>query len=166
MTSEFATAPCTPSRESESANIRGVRCDLLEDYVCFEYILLGDLSDLLEEPFDEETRKWMIAVLDALLDTLPQEQELKEKDGGYLSDVLETQPNWWAHVDQLRAEHDDLFMTLKVLRFDIENNDTESRAATEARLRLQDWMLSLQAHHRHETRLIQSALIFEVGGGD
>ncbi len=46
-------------------------CDTLEDYTALEYILLGDLRDLLEEPADHFTRSWLVAVLDALLDTLP-----------------------------------------------------------------------------------------------
>lgn len=143
-----------------------VRSDQLQDFVAFEYILLGDLRDLLEEQFDEETRKWMIAVLDALLETMPEKLRLQEQDGGYMADVLETQPNWDSLVNQLKAEYDELFVTLKVLRDEIEFSDSNSRTANEARLRLRDWMLTQQAHHHHETRLVQIALTFEVGGGD
>jgi len=67
---------------------------LLEDYAAMEYILLSDLRDLLEEPADDMTRKWLRAVLDALLKTLPWELELQDA-GGYLSEVLEQYPNWY-----------------------------------------------------------------------
>ena len=32
---------------------------LLEQYTSLEYILLGDLRDLLEEPPDDESRRWL-----------------------------------------------------------------------------------------------------------
>ena len=52
----------------------------------FEYILLGDLRDLLEDPPSDENRKWLVAVLDALIDTLPKEFALKSRD--YPSEVV------------------------------------------------------------------------------
>ena len=64
-----------------------LRSDLLEEYSTLEYILLGDLRDLLYEPPDEETCRWLLAVLDALLETLPREFDLKQQDG-YLMEVL------------------------------------------------------------------------------
>src|SRR5579872_2956860 len=60
---------------------------LLDHYSSLEYILLGDLRDLLEEPVDDESRKWLLAVLDTLLDTLPREFDLEDEDG-YMSEVL------------------------------------------------------------------------------
>ena len=78
-------------------------CESLEDYTALEYILLGDLRDLLEEPADQFTRSWLIAVLDALLDTLPRQMALKESSG-YLSEVLDEYPSWYRHVEDLQNE--------------------------------------------------------------
>jgi hypothetical protein len=64
---------------------------LLNRYSTLEYILLGDLRDLLEEPPDEETRRWLVAVLDALVKTLPREFDLEDEDG-YMSDATPTGP--------------------------------------------------------------------------
>ena len=73
----------------------------------FEYILIGDLRDLLDDAPSEETRRWTLAVLDALLDTLPKEFALKSQDG-YLSDVLDEYPSWDNAVERLLQKHDNL----------------------------------------------------------
>jgi hypothetical protein len=138
---------------------------LLEHYTSLEYILLGDLRDLLEETADEESRRWLLAVLDALLDTLPHEFDLEEADG-YMTEVLERYPSWSAQVERLRRDHDLLFSKLKELRGRIERNIWIAPIANEVRRDLRDWILKLVAHHRGETRLMQTAMNLEVGTGD
>ena len=138
----------------------------LEGYSALEYILLGDLRDLLEEqPPDEETCRWLVVVLDALLETLPRELNLKEQDG-YLSEVLESYPNWSDQVDRLRAEHEAVFADLQRLRGQIERRTTFAEIADEVRRGLRDWMLAVIAYHRHEKRLVQTAVNLEIGVGD
>lgn len=137
----------------------------LKQWATLEYILLGDLRDVLEEPPSAETRRWLLAVLDALLDILPREIELKEADG-YLSEVLDEFPNWAGLVDGLREEHDLLFEKLKELRHHIAGHTPFAAIAHEVRLDLREWMRMLTAHHRHETRLLQTAINLEVGCGD
>ena len=138
---------------------------LLEQYSSLEYILLGDLSDILEEPDDAESRKWMLAVLDTLLDTLPREFVLKEEDG-YMAEVLERYPSWSTQVDRLHRDHDQLFAKLKELRSLIERNNQLAPIAAEVRRDLRGWILTLTNHHRSETRLMQTAMNLEVGTGD
>jgi hypothetical protein len=138
---------------------------LLERYTSLEYILLGDLRDLLEEAPDEDGRKWLLAVLDALLDTLPHEFDLEDEDG-YMAEVLERYPSWAGRVDRLHREHEALFSKLKELRGRIDRNVWYAPVANEVRRDLRDWMLRLIAHHRSETRLVQTAMNLEVGVGD
>ena len=138
---------------------------LLEQYTSLEYILLGDLRDLLEEPSDDETRRWLLAVLDTLLDTLPREFDLEDEDG-YMAEVLERYPSWSAQVDRLHRDHEILFSKLKELRGRIERNSWVAPIANEVRRDLRDWILKLIAHHRSETRLVQTAMNLEVGAGD
>ena len=138
---------------------------LLEEYAALEYILLGDLRDLLEEPPDKQTRRWLIAVLDALLETLPREMQLQE-EGGYLSEVLEQYPNWYDQVDHLHNEHRALYFKLGEFRQRIHAQQKFSRIADEVRNDLRDWMGSLTAHHRHQRRLVQQAFNLDVGTGD
>ena len=138
---------------------------LLEDYAALEYILLGDLRDLLEEPADDMTRKWLRAVLDALLETLPREFELQDA-GGYLSEVLEQYPNWYNQVDLLHQEQQALYANLRRLREQVACEVPFAEVADQVRRDLCDWMASLTAHHRHERRIIQTAFNLEVGVGD
>lgn len=138
---------------------------LLEHYTSLEYILLGDLRDLLEEPADDESRKWLLAVLDALLETLPRQFDLEDEDG-YMAEVLERYPNWSVQVERLHRDHDHLFLKLKELRGRIERDVWIAPLANEVRRELRDWILNLIAHHRSETRLMQTAMNLEVGTGD
>lgn len=138
---------------------------LLERYTSLEYILLGDLRDLLEEPADKENRRWLLAVLDALLETLPVEFDLEDEDG-YMAEVLERFPSWSGAVERLHRDHDALFARLKELRGRIERGNWISPVADVVRRELRDWMLSLNAHRRGETRLMQTAMNLEIGSGD
>lgn len=138
---------------------------VLADMTTMEYILLGDLRDLLEEQPDEQTAKWLVAILDALIDMLPRELAVKSRDG-YLEDVLEEHPHWEAQVQQLHAEYKVLCVRLGVFRDQLLSRTPYAAIATQLREDLRDWMNALQAHHRHETRLMQTAVNLEVGGGD
>ncbi len=142
-----------------------LRSELLEEYATLEYILMGDLRDLLEEPPDDETRKWLLVVLDALLDTLPREFDLQEDDG-YMTEVLDNYPNWLGAVEKLQLERDSLFQKLKDLHDQVAQEDSFTEIANLVRLELRDWMITLIAYHRHENRLMQTAMNLEVGVGD
>lgn len=137
----------------------------LEDCTSLEYILIGDLRDLLEEPANGETYRWLSAVLDALLDTLPRERKLKEQ-GGYLGNVLEEYPSWSNQVEQLQQQQNALYKKLRILRSSLENEHCFVRAASEVREELRVWMHALEAHHRHERRLVQAAFTVDVGVGE
>ncbi|MCH8829160.1 MAG: hypothetical protein IID45_06240 [Planctomycetes bacterium] len=134
----------------------------MEQIASLEYILLGDLRDLLEEPPDNLTCKWLTAVLDALLDTMPQGFALQE-DGGYMSDVLDIYPNWSGQVSQLLEERETLFGKLETLRERLADRESFRKVADELRRDLRDWMNSLGAFHRHERRLLQTAFNLDVG---
>lgn len=138
---------------------------MLEQYSSLEYILLGDLRDLLDEPIDRENRRWLIALLDALIDTLPREFDLEDEDG-YMSEVLERFPNWSHQVDRLHRDHAELFAKLKELRGRIERDSWIAPIANEVRRDAREWVRTLVAHNRRETRLVQTAMNLEVGAGD
>jgi hypothetical protein len=137
----------------------------LEEYAALEYILLGDLRDLLEEPSDRYTRPWLIAVLDALLDTLPREMAIKES-AGYLSEVLDEYPSWYRHVEELQNEQRLAFLALQMLRDRLDTPQSYEHDAARVRGALRQWMTRLTAQHRRENRLLQTAMNLEVGVGD
>ena len=137
----------------------------LADMATLEYILLGDLRDLLEEDPNEQTSKWLVAILDSLIDTLPRELAIKSVNG-YLEDVLIEHPHWEAQVQQLHDEYKRLCVRLEAFRDQLVSRTPYRSIAAQLRGDLRDWMTALQAHHRHETRLLQTAVNLEVGGGD
>ena len=137
----------------------------LKRYTEYEYLLLGDLRDLLEEPVDRQNRRWLLAVVDALLQTLPAEFELRE-EGGYLSEVLDEYPNWYSQVEHLRAEQTDLCERLRDLRGRLAAHSELDSVRNMLRIELRDWMKRLIAHNRHESRLLHTAINPEVGTGD
>ena len=149
----------------DSASQPNKNVQTVDQLAALEFILLGDLRDLLEEPPDHLTGRWLTAVLDALLDTLPREFKSQEA-GGYMADVLESFPNWTGHVTELRQERDTLFSKLKELRDQLAGKQSYRSIATELQRDLRDWMKSVTAFHRHERRLIQTAFNLEVGIGD
>ncbi len=140
-------------------------CETLEDYTALEYILLGDLRDLLEERADQFTRSWLVAILDALLDTLPRQMALKESSG-YLSEVLDEYPSWYRHVEDLQNEQRLLVLSLQALRDRLDTFGPYERDAVRVNSAVRKWMTRLVAHRRHETRLLQTAMNLEVGCGD
>lgn len=140
-------------------------CESLEDYIALEYILLGDLRDLIEEQADQYTRHWLVAVLDALLEALPRQMALKE-ERGYLNEVLDEYPSWYRHVEDLQNEQRLLVLSLQALRDRLDTPGSYQRDADRVNSTVRHWMNSLQAHRRHETRLLQTAMNLECGCGD
>jgi hypothetical protein len=130
-----------------------------------EYLLIGDLRELVEEHNEGKNSQWLLAVLDALLATLSREFELKE-DGGYLADVLSDQPHWSTAVEQLRLQHGTLVARLQQLRDRVAWQAPLGLVAHLVRLELEDWITSLLAHQRHERRLVQTAPTLVDGAGD
>ena len=130
-----------------------------------EYILFGDLRELLEEPLDKQNRKWIGAILDTLLEALPQEHRLKSADG-YMAEVLEEFPNWSGQVDALESEYFDIYDRLADLRDDLGDPRRQTSSASAVRVGLSEWMQSFLTHKENESTLLQTAINLEVGGGD
>lgn len=138
----------------------------LADCLALEYILLGDLRDLLEEAdADDQTIRWITAVLDALLETMPCEIELKSR-GGYMQPVLDQFPNWAVQIWDLAREKQELFDKLRELRQQLHSPNAFTILVGVVRQDLQEWMTLWTAHSRHERRLIQNAFTLDVGCGD
>lgn len=127
------------------------------------YILFGDLRDLLEEGPSQETERWLKVVLDALLEKVPEEFELRSADG-YLTEVLENFPNWEGQVEQLEEEYFSLLRTLRRLRGTIERSEEFDQIAQKASSELMRWMDAFRAHIQAEQRLVMLAANLEVGG--
>ena len=131
----------------------------------FEYILIGDLRDLLENPPDDENRRWLVAVVDALLDTVPREFALKSEEG-YLADVLDEFPNWDSEVARLEQQYAVLCSRLALLRERIVTRHRLQEISERLQIELEAWMDAFARLHREEQQLVLSAANLEVGAGD
>jgi hypothetical protein len=131
----------------------------------FEYILIGDLRDLLDDEPTEENRRWTLAVLDALLDTLPKEFALKSQDG-YLSDVLDEYPSWDNSVERLRQQHVSLHRRLTELRVRMFANAQLQGLADRLRIDLEAWIEAFSDLQQAERNITLTAMTLEVGAGD
>ncbi len=139
--------------------------DRLERCSELEYILIGDLRDLLQEPQNEETDRWMLAVIEVLLQTLPEAMQLKSV-GGYMADILEECPRCAEQVARLQREHEHLVAALRSYRDGLLRRHRDP--VTELRLRagLREWVDAIVAFHHAENELTQSALNEDLGAGD
>jgi len=131
----------------------------------FEYILIGDLRDLLDDEPSEENRRWTLAVLDALLDTLPKEFALKSHNG-YLSDVLDEYPSWDNTVERLRLQHVMLHRRLTELRVRMVANAQLQGLADRLNEELQRWIDAFAELQRAERDITLTAMTLDVGTGD
>ena len=69
----------------------------------YQYLLLGELRLLLEEPADnDETRRWLLAVLDRLLARFPREPADPRFDQESLFTLLQRQVLWMQKLRRLR----------------------------------------------------------------
>lgn len=79
-----------------------------------EYLLLGDLADLLSEDYDEENRRWILVVLEGLLDAIPAERRTERfRQSRY---AYPDSPGMLLSLRQLEMEHDAMILQLKRLR--------------------------------------------------
>lgn len=125
------------------------------EFAGIEYILLGDLRQLLTEPMTEQSRQWIHRLLDMLLDLLPSQFAAEEADG-YLQDVLDEHPEWERRVHDLRQQHDDLYQSLSGLRADLSDEQMVDRRAAQVRRELAAWIDRFQRHQDAECQMLRT----------
>lgn len=130
-----------------------------------EYILLGDLRDVLEEESTEQNRKWLLALVEALLKTLPREFKLREQ-GGYMEEIVMVCPELDSSVQHLQEEHVTLCAQLQNLADQLSSPPAFQKQADQLKQQLSEWARSVQNHNRQEEQLVQQAYQQDTGGGD
>lgn len=139
--------------------------DLLLEYTKLEFLLLGDLRSALEERDRERDNRWLLTILDRLVETVPREFELRE-EGGYLREVLDVRPTLSPEVEMLQAEHSRIFLMLRRLRDSVARKATFTFLADQLQSELRDWMALLVDHNRRERALFQTTFNHDVGCAD
>ncbi|MCA9042377.1 MAG: hypothetical protein KDA65_18635 [Planctomycetaceae bacterium] len=128
------------------------KTQLLNNYRTLEYILLGDLRDVLEEELDQSNLTWMTAIIDTLLTTLPRELDLAES-GQYLH---LNQRDFQYHRDEfdsLLSEKHQVYVKLRELRTELVTRGLQQETIARLKHDLHTWMKDLIHHHRNERHL-------------
>ncbi|APZ96846.1 hypothetical protein [Fuerstiella marisgermanici] len=132
----------------------------------FQYLLLGDLRDILEETPDESNKRWLLEVLNVLVDLMPRERRLNEDSGGYMAEVLDEFPNWNRQVMRLHLKKLHLDYALRELRNRIRDEESWVAVADQLSSELADWMSLFHELHRAEASLVMDAMLLDIGPGD
>jgi hypothetical protein len=128
-----------------------------------EYLLLGDLRELLEEPETLHTRRSLMLILEHLLVNLPRQLMLK-CEGGYMTEVLGEFPWWQDEVEALLSEDQACNSALVQLHERLAHELPWLPIAAEVRATLDRWMELLAAIRKQENRLLQKAFTLDLGG--
>lgn len=146
-----------------NATLLAAECEARTDLSTLEYLLLGDLRELLHCPRELRDPHWLTVTLDALLQTFPRELDGGET-GGYLTEILAEHPYWHRAVADLARERAALFSKLWRLSWQLATEADSQPLDDEVLCGLRDWMLRLRAHRRRERRLLQLAVSWDIGG--
>lgn len=128
-----------------------------------EYLLLGDLRELLDDPETPDTRRSLLIILDHLLVNLPRQLELK-REGGFMAEILARFPLWQVEIDALQGEDAACNSALVRLHDCVSRELPLTLIAGEVRGSLDRWMEFLDAIRVHETQLLQTAFTLDLGG--
>ena len=84
-----------------------------------------------------------------------------EEENGYMTAVLQRDPNQGRRVEQLRDEHRRLFAALEALL------DAAGRGATDAgRAKVLEWVAAVRRHEEREDALVQDVFTVDTGTED
>lgn len=147
-------------------NVRISQISTLAECNEFQYLLMGDLQDLLGETQDETNRKWLLAILDVMVQLMPRERHLHDEAGGYLSEVLDEFPGWSRQVLKLHLKKLQLDYLLRDFRDRIRRESSWVAIADQLVCEIRDWTKLFTQLHKAESKLMMEVLLTDIGTGD
>jgi hypothetical protein len=136
------------------------------------WLLVGDVADILDDGIDAENLRWLLPVLESLLNLMNTEEQ-QDGAAGYLDDVLELSPNSFEEVEGLHAVRNelraDLHRIIGGIRQTIRPESSQPLQSFVARslsAQLMSWVDRMTTHHRAERELSQSVWYLDLGVGD
>jgi hypothetical protein len=132
------------------------------EFAALKHILLGDLRELLDEPLDSESRKWLLAVLDVLLDMLPC-QFANEEFEGEVDRATIDDPAFQEHVGELRQQQEILYDDLFDLRTQLAR-DGSAGDSDDIRGDLRQWLEQYERHENQDGERARSDAEIAVAG--
>lgn len=147
--------------ESQTRAERAV--EALTAFCDLEYIIMGDLRQLLNEQPTPQTRPSMLVLLNRLLLTLPYAMRLSSEDC-YMSIVRDKRPNWHRQIEAQHRDNLECYLALCGLRGRIEGEVSIGDISDEMDGKLREWMTLYARTRRRESQLLQEALTVDIGG--
>jgi hypothetical protein len=137
--------------------------DALKKCYYEEYLLIGDLREVLNQTYTEQTHRSLLSILDRLLENLPRQMALPHENA-YLSVVLERCPNSHGKIEALRQANQECISELDGLRNRVDDKSNSTVIDEELGCRLIGWMETLVTIRTRESRLLQEAFTIDIGG--
>jgi hypothetical protein len=131
-------------------------CDL-------EYLLIGDLRQLLRERIPPKNQIELQLVLRRLLQNLP-EVTRRSSTNGYMASVLEKCPRLHRQIKTLQTANLDCLDALKVLSDSVECESIFKDDTAETDRRLGAWIDSFGRMRSRESQLLLDAFTVDIGG--
>jgi hypothetical protein len=126
-----------------------------------EYLLIGDLRQILKEPSSPENRESLLALLKLFLRNLPEVIKLAS-DSGTMTAVQQKCPRLYGQIKTLQTAHLDCLDELKELHDSMEIESAEEVAKTD--YKIGKWIDSFALMRIHESQLLQDAYTVDIGG--
>jgi hypothetical protein len=131
-------------------------CDL-------EYLLIGDLRQLLRERIPPNHQIELRVLLKRLLQNLP-EVTKRSSTNGYMASVLEKCPRLHRQITTLQTANLECLKALKVLYDSIERQSSFKDISAETDRKLGAWVDSLGRMRSRESQLLMDAFTVDIGG--
>lgn len=147
----------------ENKNRAERAAEALTSWCDLEYIIMGDLRQLLKEHPAQPTRPSLLVLLNRLLLTLPQAMRLSSRDC-YMSVVREKRPNWHRRIEAQHRDNMKSYLALCELRERIVDEASIGDISEEMDRKLREWMTMYARTRRRESELLQEALSVDIGG--
>ena len=116
-----------------------------------QYLLVGDLRELLDQRIDENSREWLRQTLDVLIDTLSRERDFTGEFRVEPLDGFATPLE--RHLKSLEVEQVLLRNALCQMRTALDERSLTGAMARMFEQTLEDWMDCLKSYRRREKRL-------------
>ncbi len=127
-----------------------------DEYATLEYLLLGDLRAAMDEPMDDAaSRRWLVTVIEALLQAMPRKLEVTRLVLRALDDGRRTA----SIQDELFAEQQDLLRRLQSIHAQIVDSISSAPPEYDGDSRsVHDWMERVALHNRRVEQLLLPTL--------
>lgn len=128
-----------------------------------EYILIGDLRQLLNQRHLPEIRTPLLVIINRLLQNLPDLLRLSSEDG-FMATVPKIYPRLHRQIQTLQTVNRECIVSLQALHDRIDSKSSFTNLSKETDCKLRDWITAFEIMRSRESELLQEAYTVDIGG--